>query len=127
MKVNIGRYKKNGSPRKISVKIDGWDIWSLDHTLAEIIHPALVLLKEKRHGSGMVDDEDVPEKFIDTENENYNNKFMTERYDYILDEMIYAFDYIKNDNVFTGDSKENHERCLNGLRLFGKYYLSLWD
>ena len=47
-------------PRIVYIKIDRWDIWSLDHTLADIILPSLKLLQKVKHGSPMVDDEDVP-------------------------------------------------------------------
>ena len=59
MKVHLGPYRTN---RKIEIRIDKYDVWGLDHTLALIIHPALVLLKEQKHGDPQVDDEDVPEE-----------------------------------------------------------------
>ena len=50
MKVNIGKYKKNENPRTIKIEIDDWDIWNLDHTLAMVIHPALVKFRENLNG-----------------------------------------------------------------------------
>ena len=47
--------------RKIKVRIDKYDTWSMDNTLALIILPMLKQLKETKHGSPLVDDEDVPE------------------------------------------------------------------
>ena len=52
-------YIKN--ERKVKVRIDEYDTWSMDHTLAYIILPMLKQLKETKHGSPLVDDEDVPE------------------------------------------------------------------
>ena len=49
-------------PRFTYVKIDRWDTWSMDHTLAEIILPMLIQLRNDKHGSPAVDDEDVPEE-----------------------------------------------------------------
>ena len=49
-------------PRWTYVKIDRWDTWSMDHTLAEIILPMLIQLRNDKHGSPSVDDEDVPEE-----------------------------------------------------------------
>jgi len=47
LKVNIGKFpKKFDAQRKVSVQIDDFDTWSLDHTLALIIHPALVKFKQ---------------------------------------------------------------------------------
>jgi hypothetical protein len=48
-------------PRWTYVKIDRWDTWSMDHTLAEIILPMLKQLNETKHGAPHTDDEDVPE------------------------------------------------------------------
>jgi hypothetical protein len=36
--------------QKVKVKIHNYDVWSLDHTLAHIIHPALVKLKDCKQG-----------------------------------------------------------------------------
>jgi len=58
MKVNIKPFPKKGGRRKINVQIERHDTWSLDHTLAIIIYPALIQLKATKHGvpSGLVDD-----------------------------------------------------------------------
>jgi hypothetical protein len=37
--------------RKISIKIDKWDTWSMDHTLSLIVLPMLKQLKERKHGA----------------------------------------------------------------------------
>ena len=44
--------------RKLKVRIDDYDTWSMDHTLAYIILPMLKQLRDTKHGSGYVDDED---------------------------------------------------------------------
>jgi len=52
MKVFIGRYPKNpAKERKVSIRIDKWDTWSMDHTLALIILPMLKQLQATKHGS----------------------------------------------------------------------------
>jgi hypothetical protein len=51
MKVKIGKYRKEGKERKIEIKIDSWDTWNMDHTLALIIVPMLKQLKETKHGA----------------------------------------------------------------------------
>jgi len=48
-------------PQITHVKIDRWDTWSMDHTLAHIIITMLKQLKETKHGAPCTDDEDVPE------------------------------------------------------------------
>ena len=50
MKVNLGRYPSGSGQRKISVQIDSYDDWSLDHSLALIIYPALLQLKQNKNG-----------------------------------------------------------------------------
>ncbi len=44
MKVKIGPPRKN---RAYHIHIDNHDVWNLDHTLATIIHPALIRLRER--------------------------------------------------------------------------------
>lgn len=51
MKVNIGPYRKN---RRIDIRIDPYDTWSMDDTLARIILPMLKQLKNTQHGSPMM-------------------------------------------------------------------------
>ena len=47
MKINIGKFpKKSSGKRKINIEIDNYDTWNLDHTLALIIYPALLSLKQ---------------------------------------------------------------------------------
>src|SRR5210317_2045578 len=50
------------SGQKISVHIDNYDTWSMDHTLSHIIVPMLKQLRDTKHGSPMVDMIDVPEE-----------------------------------------------------------------
>ena len=79
------------------VKIDRWDTWSMDHTLADIILPMLKQLQKDKHGSPFVDDEDVPEELKSTSAPPKENEYDTDanhfkRWDYVLDEMIFAFE-----------------------------------
>ena len=79
------------------VKIDRWDTWSMDHTLADIILPMLKQLKETKHGSPFVDDEDVPDELKSTNAPPKVNEYDVDenhfkRWDWVLDEMIFAFE-----------------------------------
>ena len=146
--------------RKIDyVHIDYWDIWSCDHTLGFIITPLLKKLKDAKHGYGFVDDEDAPEDIRSTApgardglNEWDWDNFAEKRWDYVLNEMIWAFEqkilddddgqfYDHSecehpaDDIMTQLSKlkvdreglkKHEERKANGYRLFGKYYETLW-
>tara|TARA_B110000858_G_scaffold93106_1_gene107477 strand:+ start:120 stop:512 length:393 start_codon:yes stop_codon:yes gene_type:complete len=130
----------------------------MDHTLAPIILPMLVQLKATKHGSPMIDMTDVPKELRATKKqltaysktgETDDNYF--KRWDWILDEMIWAFNQKCRDNwddqyygewvedqkngAFAGSFKwidhegraVHQERMSNGFRLFGKYFENLWD
>jgi len=99
MKVHLN---KPGSKNEIHrVKIDDFDTWNMDVTLAYIIVPLLKRLKEVKQGAPFVENEDVPESLRATEEElririeephQDADKHYFERWDYIMDEMIFAFE-----------------------------------
>ena len=137
------------------VKIDRWDTWNMDGTLAVIILPLLKQLRAEKHGSGFVDLDDVPEGMRYTNTEDYYDQKtfdfyhepdlqkiqcdIHDRWDWVLDEMIFAFEKITDDNweneFWSKDNrkcdwdgrKKVQDRINNGLCLFGKYYQNLWD
>lgn len=157
MKVSIGRYPKGDTPRRVKIVIDPYDTWSMDHTLALIIVPMLKQLKATTHGAPLVDDEYVPEHLRSTaapptENEWDVDDNHFKRWDYVLDEMIWAMEQIANDD---SESKfydysevdeeadlmkqiaqikcdheglqKHHDRIANGTKLFGIFFQNLWD
>jgi hypothetical protein len=90
-------------PKIDYVKIDRYDTWSMDHTLGSIILPMLKQLKKDKHGAPFVDDEDVPEELKSTiappkENEYDTDANHFKRWDWVLDEMIQAFECKVTDN-----------------------------
>lgn len=142
------------------VKIDSYDVWSMDHTLSLIVVPMLKRLKAVKHGAPFIDDEDVPPKLRSTTKSAQKakkNPWDTDgnhfkRFDWVLDEMIWAHEQIIDDDgedkfydhteaekeldftksiskikVDRKGLKAYHDRINNGLRLFGKYYRALWD
>ena len=102
MKVSLGRYPKGRDvERKLSVKIDPWDTWSTDHTLALIIVPLLQQLKETKHGTPYSDEADAPDEFKgeDPDKGKYDpDGYNTLRWEWILDEMIWAFTQLTDDS-----------------------------
>lgn len=116
--------------RKVEVKIDSYDTWNMDYTLALIICPMLKQLRKDTHSFGIVDNSDAPVTLAEYPELKWN---------YILDEMIWAFNQLSDPEEelkFYDEEKRffdregydaNQERIKNGLRLFGKYYQSLWD
>jgi len=146
--------------QRVKVHIDPWDTWSMDHTLTYIVLPMLKQLKETKQGAPYVDLEDVPKelhgkKLTKKQKEQalpgvVDDKHF-ERWDWVLDEMIFAFEQKNRDNweedyygpyiegegggildghfEWTDDEgrKKHQERMSNGFRLFGKYYENLWN
>tara|TARA_R110000822_G_scaffold185465_2_gene324624 strand:- start:767 stop:1393 length:627 start_codon:yes stop_codon:yes gene_type:complete len=89
-------------PRIEYVKIDKWDTWNMDSTLSTIVLPMLKQLKETKHGAPFVDDADVPKELKSTSAPPKENEWDTDenhfkRWDWVLDEMIFAFDSKLND------------------------------
>ena len=145
--------------QKMDIRIDSFDTWSMDHTLSPIILPMLKQLKTTQHGAGFVELSDVPKelhgKKLTGANGEVDEKHF-ERWDYVLDEMIWAFEQKCRDDWEgdfyeyrevgpeedkQGDSlfglklvwedrkgmKAHQKRMSNGFRLFGTYFENLWD
>jgi hypothetical protein len=79
------------------IKIDRWDTWSMDHTLGDIILPMLRQLQETKHGAPFTDDADVPEYLRSHMAQPKENEWDTDslhfmRWDWIIAEMIWAFE-----------------------------------
>lgn len=126
--------------RKVKVVIHDYDAFNADETLALIILPLLKKLRAFKCGSPNVDDADVPPELqrpagapqFDTD-DNWHL-----RWDWVLNEMIFAFESKHNDwedqffskDTFSYDKdgyEKYQERITNGFRLFGKYYEGLWS
>lgn len=94
--------------RKINVRIDWYDTWSADHTLALIIHPLLLEIQKNKNSSPNVEHEDVPEHLRphpDRVKMHENGEIeeweidntIHERWEWVLGEMIHAFECAKDD------------------------------
>jgi len=111
--------------RTIKVHIDPWDTWSMDNTLAYIVLPMLKQLKEKKHGAPYVDLTDVPKELHpkkQTKKQKDNHETDSthfERWDWVLDEMIFAFDSKVNDGwedqFETGESDLQWKQLEGGM------------
>ena len=130
-KIKIGPHRKN---RAFNIHIDDFDVWSLDYTLACIIHPALVRLKETKHGypelweDGMVThhnwDRQLHFDFID---EDVETKYLMDKWDTIMDKMIYSFEQIVEDKLFDITDQKQLDEIQEGIDLFADHFTSLWD
>jgi hypothetical protein len=85
------------------IRIDRYDTWSMDHTLADIILPMLKQLNATKHGAPHVDDADVPEYLRSHMAQPKEHEWDTDslwhmRWDWVLAEMIWAFEQkVKDD------------------------------
>lgn len=145
--------------RKVDIRIDRYDTWSMDHTLSLIVIPMLKQLKDEKHGHPIPDVEDAPHIGKgDVDPGDGTDSLASQRWDWIMGEMIWAHEQIVNESDHENyyvpyeedeevqttwflNEKESREmgrfdrerfdlynkRIENGLRLFGKYYRSLWD
>lgn len=85
------------------VKLDHWDTWNMDGTLARIILPMLKQLNETKHGSPFVDDEDVPDELKSTNAPPKENEWDTDdnhhkRWEWVMKELIWTFDKLHPDS-----------------------------
>ena len=79
----------------VYVKIDKWDTWSMDCTLAHIVAPMLRQLLDTSHSFASVDIEDRPEHLVGTlPTARYSgpDEFAEQAWDWVLSEMLFAFE-----------------------------------
>ncbi len=151
---NICEWIHSKQKRKIKVRIDKYDTWNLDDTLAIIVLPMLKQLLETKHGAPFVDDADVPDELKSTSAPPKENDYDVDdnwfkRWDWVMAEMIWAFEQMQPDSnwedkyiiaptgldfsnyadgIYDWDSIHEHQKRINnGLLLFGKYFRGLWD
>jgi hypothetical protein len=100
----IHKFLDRVHPRWTYVRIDPWDTWSMDHTLADIILPMLKQLKETKHGAPHTEDSDVPEYLRSYMAQPREHEWDTDslhfmRWDWILAEEIWAFEQLTKDDA----------------------------
>ena len=88
--------------RTIEIHLDNYDNWNVNSTLSLIVVPMLKQLKETKHGAPWTDDADVPEHLRSTAAPAKENEWDTDenhflRWDWIMDEMIWAFEQDTNE------------------------------
>lgn len=153
--------------RNVKIKINNYDLWNVDWTLAIIILPLLKEFKKLGNSYPLVDDCDVPTELKSTscikpEDEHYFDSNAENRWNWVMEEMIWTFEQLQPDydyeaQYYSGESdlyferiegteyselkhspndtfkinreglQKHKERINNGLRLFGKYFRSLWS
>ena len=95
----------NKRERRVKIHIDGYDVWNACDTMAMIILPMLKKLKENKHGSGWIEPEDAPKKFRPTAKQIEKAKAQGGwddknhlRYEWFLDEIIWTFEQLNDEN-----------------------------
>jgi hypothetical protein len=130
------------SNNQAEIRIDKWDTWSADFVLAKIAHPLLIQLKEAKQGIPMVDDIDVPHIPMPEcydENKIWEYPEFERRWEWVMDEMIWALGEISNckenepeikklesGEMDLSDYYAYQDRIVRGTTLFGKYFQNLW-
>lgn len=96
---------KEWSEQRQTLGFDDTETWSLKTTISKFILPRLKHFKE-RHFDHPCD-------------------ITFEKWDEILDKMIFSFDYYANDKLEI-ISEENFEKVKEGMNLFARYFGDLW-
>jgi hypothetical protein len=126
------------------VKVGPQDHWSADFTMTLMLLPIIKQLRGKKQGAPFTDDEDVPEYLRSTaaapkKNDWDTDEFHFMRWEWIIDEIIWSMEFKidkMNDDQFYDEktrqydierAREFEERMVNGFKLFGKYYHSMWS
>ena len=120
LKVNMKSYSLNEWNDRMTKKEKDLhtdsDLWSLDHTLSELILPLLKRFKAmKRHAYPVTE---LVEIGVDDE------KAMAKKWESVLDEMIEGFEsHLSGDDL----DQERNLKVKKGLQLFADHYQDLWD
>ena len=123
MKIYLGPYVSSDEETRVEeLEFHPYDSWNLDVTLAQIIQPLLLQLRDTTHGypSLLSNDGEVDTGF--------------DAWKSCLTKMAWSFEQVQT----LQDSEETHSRSnddlqkyyaqiQDGLDLFAKHYLSLWD
>lgn len=105
--------------RKVIIKLDRYDSWNAEHTLALIIHPLLVKLKAEKHGAPHTDPSDTPDSLKpendpkwmalpEDERKWTTDEFFFDRWDWIMTEIIWSFEQLitedADEQFYSGES-----------------------
>lgn len=125
---------------KDKIKVTTLDVYDADVTMAKVILPVLETYVQHKQSYGFVDDCDVPANL--KTGFDYDETNLKKKWDYVLEEMIFAFRAISNSRMFIHDFHEEttewdksyscavmelEKRINNGTALFGKYFSSIWS
>lgn len=112
MKVNIGKFPKGHKPQRVNIDIERHDTWNMAETLAQIIYPMLIKLRAEKHGfpsefSELGGEDYAAQKSFEFYEESLKEEWpkAEQRWDDVLDKMIWAFGQLVDDDW---ESKYHH-------------------
>jgi hypothetical protein len=85
---------------------DDRETWSLDNSIAKFVLPRLKRFREITYG--------------------YPSNLTLEKWQKILDKMIYAMDMVCKEWDGNFVPEDDHKKVAEGLKLFGQYFRHLW-
>ena len=99
MYVKIGAYPgmRSKKERVVKIRIDKFDTWNMDHTLALMIVPMIKQLIDTKHGAPNTEDSDLPENLRSINDAPKENTWDTgslhfDRWNWVLSEILWAFE-----------------------------------
>ena len=122
MKIYLGPYSNDSETlRREELEFHPYDSWNLDITLAQIIHPLLIQLRDTTHS--------YPSLLSDGEADTGFDAWKS-----CLTKMAWSFEQVQKlqdlEETYS-KSRESLQKYYSeiqeGLDLFAKHYLSLWD
>jgi hypothetical protein len=104
--------------RNVVIHLDNYDTWNMNSTLSLIVVPMLKQLKGTKHGAPCTDDVDVPEHLRSSAAAPKKNEWDTDenhflRWEWVIDEMIWAFEQDNNEwenNYYSGEIDMRSEK-----------------
>lgn len=96
-------YVEKKRKRSIRIQIDKYDTWSADNTLSHIAVPLLEQLRDKKQGSPIIEDEDLPEYLQSVVRADVDftsgdqDDLIEARWNWIMNEIIWALTEHRDD------------------------------
>lgn len=101
--------------QRIKIRVDEWDTWNADVTMAKLITAILTKYRADMYG--------WPPNLDPSDANDFEDELA---WDYIVDEIIYVFSHYEELLDYGDDYVANKARFDNGARLFAKYFTGFW-
>lgn len=126
----MGKGKRYRKKHGIYTKFDHSECWDLDDTIAKFVLPRLIVFKKENNGTP-----------IDKDYHGSDVRYLSsEKWDEILDTMIWSFNEIASDRIYdcpgcidSETGRLSHEKLKLymdqvqlGIDNFAKYFMNLW-